>query len=236
MAVQFNLLPDVKLEFNRQQKAKHFVYTVSFLASAIVLAIFVISFLSVNVLQKKLLSDAQDDITTNTQKLKNIPDLEKVLTIQNQLNTLPKLHQTKHISSRFFSYLPQITPSKVFVGQISLDLAANAIIISGTSDKLATINTLIDTLKFTTIKIGDQEQQTPQPAFTNVVLTSSSRSDKSSSYSINANFDPILFDGTQTVSLIVPKEITTRSVREAPDINNLLFNGETGTPKNQGGQ
>ena len=152
MAVQFNLLPDIKLEFDRAQRTKRLVYTVSAVASILVLAIFIVSFLSVNVLQKKLLNDAGNDITTQSKKLKAIPDLEKVLTIQNQLETLPTLHQTKHVSSRIFTYLPQVTPAKVFIGQVTLDLGAGTITINGTSDKLETVNAFVDTLKFTTVK------------------------------------------------------------------------------------
>ena len=237
MAVQFNLLPDIKLEFDRAQRTKRFVYTVSILASVLVLAIFVVSFLSVNVLQKKLLNDAGNDITTYSNKLKSVPDLEKVLTVQNQLNTLPTLHQTKHISSRFFTYLPQITPSKIFIGQVTLDLTADTITINGTSDKLETINGFVDTLKFTTIKIGGVEDKNAKPAFTKVVLANSGRSDKGATYSVSASFDPVLFDGSQAVSLVIPKEITTRSVTESPDINSLLFNGDTGKPAStKGGQ
>jgi hypothetical protein len=37
--------------------------------------------------------------------------------------------------------------------------------------------------------------------------------------------------------LVVPNQITTRSVTESPDINSLLFNGDTGKPASgQGGQ
>lgn len=233
MAVQFNLLPDVKLEFDRQQRTKRFVYVVSTLAGAVVLAIFVVSFIFVNVLQKKLLSDAAGDISKYSKQLQAIPDLDKVLTIQNQLNTLPSLHQSKHITSRFFTYLPQITPAKVFVGQVTIDLNADTITITGTSDTLATINGFVDTLKFTNINGSDGK--TIGPAFNSVVLTSSGRTDKGASYSVSANYDPTLFDGSQTVSLQVPKEVTTRSVTQSPDINSLLFNGDTGKPKTQQG-
>src|SRR5665213_3837254 len=115
MAVQFNLLPDVKLEFNRAQHVKKTVYGLSVLAVTIALTILVISFLVVNVLQKKLLNDAGKDITTYSQKLKAIPDLEKVLTIQNQLNSLPSLHSKKHLTSRLFDYLPKIVTSSVHI-------------------------------------------------------------------------------------------------------------------------
>src|SRR4051812_16420863 len=126
MAVQFNLLPDVKLEFAKQQRAKRFVYTISALASAAAIAVFIISFVSVNIFQKKLLDNAGKDITSYTQKIKSIPDLDKVLTIQNQLNSLPALHQQKHYTSRLFIYLPQITPTSVNISKIDIDNGTNS--------------------------------------------------------------------------------------------------------------
>jgi hypothetical protein len=104
VAVQFNLLPDVKLEFDRAQHVKRSVYLLSFIASAVAVGLFVISFLAVNVLQKQLLNKANDDITSYSNKLKAIPNLDNILTIQNQLNALPGLHQQKHYSSRLFTY------------------------------------------------------------------------------------------------------------------------------------
>lgn len=235
MSVQFNLLPDVKLEFARQQRNKRTVYTFSTLACIVVGGIFVLSFVLVNVLQKQLLTKSQDDIKTYSNKLRSIKDLDKVLTIQNQLNSLPGLHQGKHITSRFFDYLPKITPSKIYVGQIQIDFNANTLTINGTSDKLETVNAFVDTLKFTKIKNADSKDQTQRNAFTNVVLSSSGRTDKGASYAVDATFDPALFDNNQIISLDVPKEVTTRSVTQSPDLNSLLFNGDTGIPKDKQG-
>lgn len=233
MSVQFNLLPDVKLEFARQQRNKRTVYTLSALACIVVGGVFILSFVLVNVLQKELLNKTQDDIKTYSNKLKNIKDLDKVLTIQNQLNALPKLHQGKHITSRFFDYLPKVTPQKIYIGQVQVDFNANTLTINGTSDKLETINAFVDTLKFTKLKTADSEDQ--RNAFTDVVLSNSGRSDKGASYAVNAVFDSALFDNNQTVTLIVPQEVTTRSVTQSPDLNSLLFNGDTGIPKDKQG-
>jgi Tfp pilus assembly protein PilN len=240
MAVQFNLLPDIKLEFQKAQKAKKTVYTLASLAVGIVVSLFVISFVSVNILQKHLLDSANDDITSTSQKLKNIPNLEKILTVQNQLNSLPSLHQKKHLTSRLFAYLPQVTPNKVHIGRLKIDTAAKSIEISGTADTVKSVNQFIDTLKFTNYitGVGDNsdsngsnaaQQQTQKLAFSKVVLT----------YTVNALYDPLLFDSTQIVALVVPKTVTTRSVINTPAPENPLFNGDTGNEnqtKQQGGQ
>lgn len=239
MGVQFNLLPDVKLEFDRQKRAKRLLFTFSFLIGGVVLGILILTFVFVNIVQKSSLNGANDEITKYSKKIKGIPDLEKVLTIQNQLNSLPKLHQAKHVSSRIFSYLPHITPTKVFIGDVDLDFTTNTIKITGTTDTLETVNAFVDTMKFTNYKmgLGSEAKGDAITAFTNVVLSSSGRTDKGANFTIEATFDPALFDNTQNVTLVVPDKITTRSVIESPDINSLLFNGQTGKPADQqGGQ
>lgn len=231
-AVQFNLLPDVKLEFNRAQHQKRVVYGLSALACVIVLVIFIISFLTVDVLQKKLLNDANGQITSYSNKIKGIPNIEKILTIQNQLNTLPGLHQSKHVASRLFDYLPEITPSKINLGKLTMDTTANTIEFSGTADTVETVNKFVDTLKFTNYQTSGNSNT--NPAFSNVVLSQINRDDQGAAYTIDANFDPALFNASQVVKLIVPQETTTRSVLDAPP---PVFNGDTGKKTTQqGGQ
>ncbi len=233
--VQFNLLPDVKLEFNRAQRQKRVVYGLSALACLVVLVIFIISFLSVDVLQKKLLNDANNQINNYSQKLKSIPNIEKILTIQNQLGALPSLHQNKHIVSRLFNYLPELTPSKINLGKLTLDTSANTMEFVGTADSVETVNKFVDTIKFTTFTTSTNSNSTQ--AFSNVVLTSIDRNDKEATYTIDTSFDPALFNATQSVSLKVPQETTTRSVLNAPASVNPIFNGDTGKkPAQQGGQ
>jgi len=248
MAVQFNLLPDVKLEFNRSQHLKKVVYTVSFLSIAVAVGLTVVSFLAVNVLQKQLLNKANDDITTYTNKLKSIPNLDKILTIQNQLNTLPGLQKKKHLTSRLFTYLPALTPTNVFIGKMTVDTTANTAEIDGTADSVETVNRFIDTLKFTTYateaatgSVGtatttsDTTAKDTKNAFTGVVLTRVNRNDKNASYTVDFSFDPALFDATQSITMIIPQKTTTRSVLDSPSLT-TLFNGQTGTTDKKGTQ
>lgn len=222
--VQFNLLPDVKLEFYKTQKSKRLIFNLAFLVSAVAIALMVISFLVANVVQKKALTDADKDITKYSNQLKNTPDLEKILTIQNQLTALPGLHNQKHILSRLFDYIPLVTPDKVSVGNLKLDTTANTITITGTSDAVATVNKFVDTLKFTSYTTTDATNKSP--AFKSVVLTTVGRDATSVSYVVDATYDPVLFQAGQNVKLVVPQELTTRSVTESPDSS--LFNGQTG--------
>src|SRR5438309_11123953 len=156
-AVQFNLLPDVKLNYIKAQRSKSIVVTISLVVTGAALALFIILLFTVDVLQKKQLSDADKDIKASSQKLEAIPNLDKVLTIQNQLSALSNLHHNKHIASRIFNYLPQVTPSNVRIGSISTDFVGNTMTVDGTAGSQHDVNVFIDTLKFTTYKLGDSD-------------------------------------------------------------------------------
>lgn len=211
--IQFNLLPDVKLEYIKTRRTKRTVLFVAGLTAASALTLFVLLFLVVGVIQKKYMNDLTKDIKTSSAKLQSIPDLDKILTIQNQLNSLPGLHEKKEISSRVFKYLQQVTPAQATIADFKIDLEAETISITGNADTINTINKFADTLKFTDYKSTDKD---PARAFSGVVLTSFGRDDKSASYQIDMKYSPDIFDGLQDVSLIVPSIITTRSETEKP--------------------
>jgi len=235
MKLQFNLLPDVKQQYLKSERTKRTVITASFAAAALALFILLLMIVTVYIVNKKKLSDADKSISNYSNQLKAIPNLDKILTVQNQLQSVSTLHQNKHLVSRLYQYLPQVTPSNVCLGQANLDLTANSLLLQGTTDSLKSINTYIDTLKFTTYQLGGQE--TNKNAFPGVVETSFSLNSNAvasgicngkpaiASYGITITFDPVLFSNSQPVELTVPAGLsTTRSVLDDP--SNPLFNGQ----------
>lgn len=222
--IQFNLLPDVKLEFIKAERTKRLVTSVATLASVVSIAIFLLLLLIVDGVQKKNLSDLDKDIKSNTSQLSNTPNLNKILTVQSQLDSLPALHDQKPIASRLFQYLGQVTPSSVTISNVQTDFDAHTITITGQAANLDAVNTLVDTLKFTNYT-SDKSTSSDTKAFTDVVLSSFDRTDTGANYTVTFTYDPAIFDAQQTVSLKVPVTVTTRSVTEQP---NSLFkeNGE----------
>jgi len=100
--IQFNLLPDVKIEYIKTRNRKRMMMLVSIITSAVCFGVFVLLFLFVRVNQVKYMSDLDKDIKSTTSKIQSTPDLDKILTIQSQLNSLPDLHAKKVVSSRPF--------------------------------------------------------------------------------------------------------------------------------------
>lgn len=224
---QLNLLPDVKLEYIKAERQKRMVLGFAFLISASFLTLFILLLLFVKVGQKQHMHAVDSDIDKAVAELKLNPDLDKILTVQNQLNSLPDLHNKKVISSRTFDYLNKMTPIKATVSDVIIDFDTGTITIKGNADSLSTVNKFADTLKFTEFKV---EGETPVSgsAFKDVVLKSFSVTDESSggkvSYELEAKFDPAIYansspsnSGQSPVSLNVPNIISTRSATQAPD-------------------
>ncbi len=212
--IQLNLLPDVKLEYIKAQHQRRLVTGVS-IAISLASVLLLVLMLSVSGLQKKHLKDLTTDINKSGAQLQAQPDIDKILTVQNQLGSLTALHASKPAGARLFDYLNQVTPAQVNITNFTVDFAQQTMTVTGTSDALASVNKYVDTLKFTTYT--SDVLTTKQPAFSNIVLASfginSSAQDKNqaATYTINLAYNKDIFDITQNVKLNVPQQITTRS-------------------------
>lgn len=228
-SVQFNLLPDVKLEFIKTQARKRVIITASVIVSAVFLSIFILLLLTVKVGQTKHMNDLKKDIDKGVSKIRQTNDIDKVLTVQNQLASLPGLHDQKVIASRLSDYLLQLTPANSKITDVELDFEAKTMKIKGVAPDLATVNKFADTLKFTNYKVGSGDGQEGK-AFSNVVLTSFSVQDKATNPQERASFElTFAFDETlfkmikekdlaedKAVVLVIPNITSTRSVTEKP--------------------
>lgn len=212
--IQFNLLPDVKLEYMKTRRTKRVTIIIAGLVTALALAVFVGLFLIVNVFQRQHLANLNKDIKQDTAQLQAVPDLTKVLTIQNQLGKLTELHEQKPAAARVFDFLGQLTPSKATISSVSVDFSAGTMSINGNADSLSTVNQYVDTLKFTNFVTNNDGNQ--QKAFSEVVLSSFGKDEKTTSYSITFKFNPEIFNNTKQVTLEVPKITSTRSSTEKP--------------------
>jgi len=194
--------------------------------TAVSVGIMMVLFFGVNVVQKRHLGNLSKDISEKTDQLKKEEDIDKILTVQNQLNNLNTLHDAKPAAERLGGYLEKVTPNEVAISKLTVDFGANTIKFEGNAKALRYVNQLIDTMKFSEYKlteVGEDNEPiiTRSAAFSSVVLASFDRKDGEDalpvSYEITASFDPIIFNITKKVSLeIPPSMITTRSVTERP--------------------
>jgi Tfp pilus assembly protein PilN len=212
--IQFNLLPDVKLEYAKTKRTKRTVILGSVAVTCLVVFIFVLLFLIVNVFQKQHISNLTQNIESKTNDLKSYSDLDKVLTVQNQLKALPGLHESKPATSRLTDYLVQLTPSEAKITDVTIDFDAGTMAINGTATKIEVVNQFADILKFTDYKEGEVTDK----AFSEVVLPTFGvkGSDGRVTYGLQFKFKPEIFNNTKSVELVVPTIVSTRSVTEKP--------------------
>lgn len=217
--IQLNLLPDVKMQYIKARRRKRLILGASFIVSAFFLTLFILLFVYVRFAQQKHISDLSKDIGAKTAELQSKEDINKILTVQNQLNSLPGLHDQKMISSRLFDYLQQLTPSDATISAVNMNFVDNKAIIEGNAKEISVVNKFTDTLKFTGFianeedtedlaqqcALGDIEQKSEVIneqglcwAFSEVVLAEFSLSDDTNnisgvSYKIEFNFDKKIF-------------------------------------------
>ncbi len=238
--VQFNLLPDVKLEYMRAVRRRRLVSTVCIIVAGSFLAIFILMLLFVRVNQHAHMKHLDKDITENVNKLRSNTDLDKILTVQNQLSSLPGLHEQKVMGSRVFDYLAQLTPGNTSVTNVQVDFVNKSITIKGSADSLATINKFVDTIKYTEYVNEDQSGESADTdsakAFSAVVLksfalsgqTGSTQTAQSVSFEIGMNYEDVIFSNTakegnplaNTIRLKVPNQISNQSETQKPNLDN----------------
>jgi hypothetical protein len=185
-------------------------------AAAVALLIFMLIF---DGLQKKHLGDINNDISTYSNTLKNEPQINKILTVQNQLQQINSIESKKPAATRLFTYLNEITPVQDDINNLSIDFTMNTVSITGGSDSLKDVNTFVDTLKYT--NFTQSGSTASNLAFSNVVLTTFSRTSQAengdlATYTITFSFNPVIFNITDNITLQVPSIVTTRSEEGQP--------------------
>lgn len=220
--IQINLLPDVKLEFVKARRLKRTIISICFLVSGVALAVFALMFVSVVVVQKQHLSHLDSDINQQTKQLEGMQDIAKILTIQNQLNSLPALHKDKPVASRVFTYIQQLAPTEASISTLTVNFDEQTMEISGNAVNLAGVNKFADTLKFTSFTVESNPSASGSRAFSDVTLsqfgvgTASAAAGKPASYTIKLKYASEIFSSDSGVKLSIPNQVTTRSQTEKP--------------------
>lgn len=235
--IELNLLPDLKKEYIKAQKTKGLVISTSILVTIGALGLSVLLFIYVTFLQQVQMNLATDDIKQKESQLKAISDIDKYLTVQAQLATLPELHNKKGQYSRLFEFLSVVSPSapnNVSLSNLQLVTTEKSITFVGTTASFETLNVFVDTLKNADISYKEQGQGDPktQKMFSQVLVQSSglSRSAAQSlvSFTIKTVYQESVFDVRNTeMKANVPIITTTPSVTQSPQASQQLFN--TGT-------
>lgn len=211
--IQINLLPSIKAEYVKAQRTKRMVVTISLIAIAVSVGIVGLLAAYAYGAQTLQLNNAQDVTKKLEKQIKDVDDLDKILTIQNQLAALTPLHESKPVMTRLFTYLQQTTPKDVTLAKYTVNNTESTWAVEGKAASIESVNKYVDTIKFTEI-----EGQNGTRAFSDVVLTSFAKdSGGGYTFAINYKFNSELFASSNpNIKLFVPPIVTTRSQTELP--------------------
>lgn len=215
--ITLNLLPDIKKEYLRTQRLKRLFMVGSLLTSLGFVALTILLALFVFGVQRLQLSDVQSDIDSSLAQLQSVQDLDKIVTIQKQLEVLPGLHEGKPAANRIFSYLSSLVPAEVSLNKAEFIMIGDEVggELSGAAASPKAVNVFVDTIK--NAQFTYEGAESPIKPFTSVVLDDPTVQDDKIQYKITIKFDPLLFDNTLVkAQLSVPKITTTTSVAERP--------------------
>lgn len=231
--IQINLLPDLKKEFIKSQKTKGLVVASSILVTLCAIGLSLLLFVYVNFGQQFQINLITGDIKQKADKLAAIPGVDQYLTVQNQLTSIPQLHDQKGNYSRLFNFLKVLNPNKpnnVNLSRVQLTNADKSVTLTGTSGSFEALNVFIDTLKNAKIKyqVNGTGDPIEQQMFAQVFTQDSGLGKVSDkivvSFTVRVIYNDAVFDTRNTnVEAQVPNITTTTSVTGAP-IPDQLFN------------
>lgn len=109
--IQINLIPDVKQELLRAQAQRNIVISASIVLSiaAGIIVVLVASF--VFGAQQYTMGKTNEAIDEQYKTLSEVEDLDRLLTIQNQLKKVSALNENKNVASRIYGMLNVIVPT-----------------------------------------------------------------------------------------------------------------------------
>ncbi len=211
--IQFNLLPDVKLQYLKAERTRRIVISTSILITIVALIATGLLF-SLTIARGRNIDTLNRNIQIQGSKLNNQKNLDQILTIQNQISTLQSLHMQEPATDRLAGFLYQLIPLNANISSFNINFDTNNVTMSGTANTLVTVNQLVDTLKYAKYSVKGTPGESL--AFSQVVLTNFGVNQGSASYSVSFNFNPTIFNNTDNVSLIIPNKVSTRSQLDQP--------------------
>lgn len=135
--IQVNLVPDVKLELVSAQRHRNVVISfaiISIIASVVVLVILGLVIGG----QAWRESSLTNQIKREDEKFQAIEDIDKTVTIQNQLTSIQSTHEQKLMSSRIFDLLAEAsakgTENSVTMNSFAIDTSTQTITLQAQTD------------------------------------------------------------------------------------------------------
>jgi len=240
--IQLNLLPDLKKEFIKSQKNKSLVISSSILVTLGAIGLSALLFVYVTFAQQVQIGLVTQEIQKKSKEVSDIPDINKYLTIQNQLSSIDTLHNGKGKYSRLFEFFGVLNPSppnNINLSSAQLVTSDKSVMFNGTTATFESLNIFVDTLKNAqaSYKAPGSDEVIKENMFEQVFVQNSGLGRTNNSqvvaFTVRAIYKDAVFNAANTdVKVEVPSITTTPSATQSPipqqsgDNQRPLFNSQ----------
>lgn len=233
--IHFNLLPDVKRDFLKAKRDQAKVISISILSVLIVGGLTVLLAVWVYAVQAIHINLLTQNIKDHVTEIESIADVNKYVTLQNQLANLSKLHNDKNDFSRLLAMLPTLnpkSPNNVALSSLTLSTEETTIMLEGQVSDFTGLVTFRDILQNAELEYRASTEATEvakEQLFSVVTIVEQGMSKTAAgsavvSFKILVAYNPAAFMGSsKDVAVHVPKLETTPSKQGSPS----LFTAET---------
>lgn len=239
--IQINLIPDIKRELLRAQQMRRTAISISILvgiiAGGVVVALAVI--LGVQVVHENIV---RGNIDKEYKTLKSVDNIENVLTIQNQLETIQSYQDKRTMDSRLFDVLGAInpaSPNNVRFSSIKLDPSNSVLTIEGSAENgFSATETFRKTILNTKVESGSGNDIESIALAEEVTISETSYGQAADGshvlrFSVSFTYPEGLFDNTlKNIKIVTPtaKTDVTDSKTRVPE--SLFTQQATSTQEN----
>lgn len=240
--IQLNLLPDVKKEYIKAQRTKATVVSASILVTFGSIALAILLFVIVYVAQPGLIGFKQGEIDEKSENLRSVEDIDKYLTIQNQLEALPELHDGKVIYSRLFGFLKVLNPAppnNIRLSTLQVDEENKIILFTGVTSGFQAFSVFQDTLRNAEVTYKNEAgEEVKEKLFTEDGITIQSQSlatnqgKQELNFTVEATYSETAFSpATDSPKLTIPNIKTTQSITGTPGRSTAPLFDEDAAPE-----
>ena len=204
--IEVNLIPDVKREYLHAQRVRNTVISVSMLVAAAAAGVVIVLGLALGSLQFAS-GQADNSIKSKYKELSDKPDINDLLTIQNQLTQIDMISSNRGVNSRIFDTLSAVNPqapNNVTMSTVRYNASEKTITIEGST---AGGFNAVDALKKTILNTKLKYTKDSESAET---LLSSSVRITNTAYAEDSGGEKKL---TFTLTFSYPEELLSNSVK-----------------------
>ena len=224
--IELNLLPDVKKEFINAQRTRNTVISLSILVTIAAGVITLLLAISVYGGQTAIIAVQTDSIKKKESELQKKPEINKYLTVQNQLKNIDSLHSSKMIYSQLFGYLQSLNPAapnNIALNSVKVSKDELSVELMGNVKDFAALTVFKTTLESASLKYseGDSDQTTTSKLFDSVTLAEAGLKNTDSgavvNFTIRLTYPAVIFaPSTKSPQVVVPSQVTSDADRNAP--------------------